>query len=57
MRGCAAIARVGRISSHSGGNDEAAPCSGIERQAWPIAPAHCVSSAGSLRIRACTAAS
>jgi len=38
-RGCAAMARVGRSSSQSGGEDEAAPvpCSGIERQAL----AHC----------------
>ena len=55
-RGCAAIARVGRNSSQSGGSDDAAPvpCSGIERQAL----AHCArafcSNAGSLRIRACT---
>ena len=56
-RGWAAIARVGRNSSHSAGSDEPAPvpCSGIERQAL----AHCAralcSNAGSLRIRACTA--
>ena len=55
-RGWAAIARVGRSSSHSAGSDELAPvpCSGIERQAL----AHCTlalfSKAGSLRIRACT---
>ena len=38
-RGCAAIARVGRSSSHSAGIVEPAPvpCSGIERQAL----AHC----------------
>ena len=57
-RGWAAIARVGRSSSHSAGNVELAPvpCSGIERQAL----AHCVralfSKAGSLRICACTTA-
>ena len=56
--GCAAIARVGRSSSHSGGSDEETPvpCSGTERQAF----AHCIrafcSSTGSLRIRACVAA-
>jgi hypothetical protein len=39
MRGCAAIARIGRNSSHSVGIVEPAvvPCSGIERQAL----AHC----------------
>jgi len=58
-RGCAAIARIGRSSSQSGGIVPVAPvpCSGIERQAL----AHCsfalCSKAGSLRIRACTAAS
>ncbi len=56
-RGCAAIARVGRSSSQSGGTEVApVPCSGIERQAL----AHCArafcSNAVSLRIRACTAA-
>ena len=49
-RGCAAMARVGRSSSHSAGNEEAAPppCIGIERHAL----AHCIlalrSNAGSL---------
>ena len=58
MRGCAAIARIGRNSSHSVGIVEPAvvPCSGIERQAL----AHCTrafcSKAGSLRMRACTSA-
>ena len=57
-RGCAAIARVGRTSSHSGGIVEPAlaPCSGIERQAL----AHCTrafcSRVGSLRRRVCTSA-
>ena len=57
-RGCAAIARVGRSSSHSAGIVEPAlvPCSGIERQAL----AHCTrafcSKVGSLRMRACTSA-
>src|SRR4029077_6278249 len=39
-RGCAAIARTGFISSHSGGSaaEDPAPCSGIERQAL----IHCV---------------
>ena len=58
-RGWAAIARVGRNSSHSARSVELGPvpCSGIERQAL----AHCAralfSNAGSLRIRACTTAS
>ena len=57
-RGCAAIARVGRNSSQSGGNVEPAPvpCSGNERQAL----AHCAlalcSKVRSLRIRASAAA-
>src|SRR5215471_9394055 len=58
-RGCAAIACVGLISSHSGGIAAVVPvsCKGIERQAL----AHCrralCSSVGSLRIFALTASS
>src|SRR5262245_11663287 len=57
-RGCAAIARVGFSSSHSGGRPEPlVPCRGIERQAL----AHCArafcSKVGSFFIRACAAAS
>ena len=57
-RGCAAIARVGRSSSHSAGSDEVAPvpCSGIERQALAHWIRAFCSSAGSLRIRACATA-
>ena len=58
-RGCAAIARVGFSSSQSDGSDEAAPvpCSGIERQILVHCARAFCSQAGSLRIRACAAAS
>ncbi len=56
--GWAAIARVGRSSSHSAGSDEVAPvpCSGIERQALAHWIRAFCSSAGSFFIRACATA-
>lgn len=56
MRGCAAIARTGRISSHSVGIPTAAGGSGIERQSFAHSRRAFCSSERSLRSRACNCA-
>src|SRR5262245_41656281 len=54
--GCAAMARTGRISSHSGGSPVLSPPSGIERHILDHCPRAVRSIVSSLRSRACRVA-